>query len=75
MDTLPWNTSSWEAAAQIAARSRQNPAPWLSSGTTTTETPLPLRAAADTAQLLMQVVIVPDRRTSEGTIIRAVAIP
>jgi hypothetical protein len=74
MNTLFWNMSSWETAAQIAARARQNWAPWLSSGITT-EIPLPLRAAADTAQLLLQTVIVPGARTSEGRLIQAVAIP
>src|SRR6266446_10307414 len=40
----------------------------------TAETPLPLRPAG-TAQLLLQAVIVPGERTSEGKLIEAVTIP
>jgi restriction system protein len=70
---LPWDNSSWEVAAQIAARSRQNAAAW-NAGMSTAETPLPLRAAG-IAQLLLQAVIVPGARTSEGKLIEAVTIP
>jgi len=69
MNTLPWNTSSWEEAAQIAARSRLTGV----AAMTAAGTPLPLRTA--TAQLLLQTLIVPGVRTSEGRLIRAVAIP
>ena len=74
MNTLPWNNSTWDVAAQIAARSRQNVAAW-NAGMNTGETPIPLRAAADVAQLLLQAVIVPGVRTSEGKLIEAVTIP
>jgi hypothetical protein len=74
MNTLPWGNSSWEVAAQIAARSRLNAAAWH-AGMNTAETPLPLRAAAGIAQLLLQAVIVPGARTNEGKLIEAVTIP
>ena len=86
-----WDNNSWEVAAQIAARARQNVAAFTTTATITTgtgapgtdttgwmggtdrrDTPLPLRAAAATAQLLMQAVIVPGSRTSEGRLIEAV---
>jgi restriction system protein len=73
MSGLPWSNNSWEVAAQIAVRSRRNVAA-LSASFNTAETPLPLRAEA-AAQLLLQAVVVPGRRTSEGRLIRAVALP
>ena len=75
MNTLPWSNSSWDVAAQIiAVRSRQNTAAW-NAGMNTAETPLPLRAAAGVAQLLLQAVIVPGAGTREGKLIEAVTIP
>jgi restriction system protein len=71
MNTPPWNTSSWEAAAQIAARSRLTGV----AAITAAGTPLPLRDAAATAQLLVQAVIVPGGRTTEGRLIQAVTVP
>jgi restriction system protein len=68
MNTLPWNTSSWEEAAQIAARSRLTGV----AAMTAAGTPLPLRT---TAQLLVQAVIVPGERTTEGKLIQAVTVP
>lgn len=73
MSGLPWDNNSWEVAAQIAVRSRQNVAAW-NTGFNSAETPLPLRAEA-AAQLLLQAVIVPGERINEGRLIRAVALP
>lgn len=80
MTTLPWDNNSWEIAAQIAVRSHRNlaasyTAAALTAVMNTAETPLPLRAAAGVAQLLLQAVIVPGARTSEGKLIEAVTIP
>src|SRR5262245_11862948 len=74
MNGLPWDNNTWEVAAQIAARRARNVPSWMAS-TDTARTPLPLRDAAARAQLLMQAVIVPGARTSEGRLIEAVTIP
>jgi restriction system protein len=75
MPGLPWDNSSWDVAANIvAARSRQNAADFM-AGTSRTDTPLPLRVAAQNTQLLMQAVVVPGERTEEGRLIEAVTIP
>jgi hypothetical protein len=81
MNNLPWRTNSWEVAAQIAARQRQNVAGHLYADSDSyphaemsADPPLPLRVAAN-AQLLLQTVIVPGPRTGEGKLIEAVTIP
>jgi restriction system protein len=71
-NTLPWNNNTWEVAAQIAARLRVNVAA-LNMGTNTAETSLPLRTEA-VSQLLLQAVIVPGARTSEGKLIEAITL-
>jgi hypothetical protein len=68
---LPWDNNSWEVAAKIAAT---RGAAFI-TGESRPETPLPLRDAADKAQLLLQAVVVPGERTDEGKIIEAVTIP
>jgi hypothetical protein len=73
MNGLPWGNNSWDIAAQIATRSRQNVAAW-NLGMNAAETPLPLRIEG-VAQLLLQAVIIPGARTSEGKLIQAVTIP
>ena len=79
-EALPWNNNTWEVAAQIAALRRRNSAAvvvpaddqaWLGP-IGTPEGPLTLRAG-EVSQLLLQTVIVPDKRTSEGILILAVA--
>jgi restriction system protein len=45
------------------------------TGESRPETPLPLRVAAERAQLLLKAVVVPGERTHEGNLIEAVAIP
>jgi hypothetical protein len=63
MPGLPWDNNSWDVAVQIvAARSRSNAAAFM-TGSSRPETPLPLRVAADSTQLLMQAVVVPGERT------------
>jgi restriction system protein len=80
MNDLPWNSNSWEVAAQIAARWHRNVAAQNAAAAAsmasmnTAETPLPLRTA-DRPQALMQAVIVPGARTNEGKLIEAVALP
>jgi restriction system protein len=73
-DPAHWNNSTWEAAAAVVASRSRLTSAWM-SGLTTTETPLPLRATAQPPQLLLQTVVIKGARTSEGTIIRAVALP
>jgi restriction system protein len=73
MNGLPWNDNSWEVAAQIAARRSRQVAAWQAAASMAW-TPLPLRDA-ERAQLLVQAVIVPGARTSEGKLIEAVTIP
>src|SRR5262249_3709414 len=79
---LPWDNNSWDVAAQIALRNRQQMAAaaavMMASGGATViqDTPLPLRdAAARIPQLLMQSIIVPGDKTIEGRLIEAVALP
>ena len=74
MNDLPWDNNSWEVAAELGVRSRRANAAYM-DGSSRPETPLPLRAAASNAQLLLQAVIVPGARTDEGKLIEAVTIP
>jgi restriction system protein len=71
--SLPWSNNSWEVAAQIAAQYHRTRATFM-TGESRPETPLPLRQAAK-AQLLLQAVVVPGERVSEGKLIEAVTIP
>ncbi len=72
--TLPWDNNSWEVAAQIAVQHHRARAAFM-TGESRPETPLPLRDAAEKAQLLLQAVVVPGERTDDGKIIEAVTIP
>jgi restriction system protein len=71
---LPWDNNSWEVAAKVAAQYYHTRAVFM-TGESRPETPLPLRDAAEKAQLLLQAVVVPGERTDEGKIIEAVTIP
>jgi restriction system protein len=79
---LPWDNNTWETAARIAQSQHGNlaanmtaAAAFYGGGTMRIDPPLPLRDAAEKAQLLLQAVVVPGERTDEGKIIEAVAIP
>jgi len=71
--SLPWSNNSWEVAAQMAAQYHRARATFM-TGESRPETPLPLRQAAK-AQLLLQAVVEPGQRVSEGKLIEAVTIP
>jgi restriction system protein len=76
MSGLPWDNNSWEVAAQIAARRPSAAmAAVLGMSTGTTDTPLPLRASNPPPQLQIKTIIVPGDKTTEGTLIKAVALP
>jgi restriction system protein len=70
---LPWDTNSWDVAAQIAARRPSAAA--LGPMTEVTDTPLPLRASSPPPQLMMTAIIIPGDKTSEGVLIETVALP
>ncbi len=72
--TLPWDNNSWEVAAQIVVQHHRARTAFM-TGESRPETPLPLRQAAEKAQLLLQAVVVPGERTDDGKIIEAVTIP
>ncbi len=72
--TLPWDNNSWEVAAQIAAQHHRDRDAFM-TGESRPETPLPLRQAAEKAQLLLQAVVRPGDRTDEGKLIEAVTLP
>jgi Restriction endonuclease len=87
--SLPWDNDTWNVAAQIAAAGQRNLAAVLTSSTSsewlrpmgTADTPLVLRdaaareAATQQPPLLLQSVVVPGARTSEGQLIVAVTVP
>ena len=72
MSGLPWDNNSWEVAAQIAARR-----PWTPAlGTiTVTDTPHPLRTSSPPPQLQIKTIIVPGKKTTDGQLVEAVALP
>jgi restriction system protein len=72
--TLPWDNNSWEVAAQIAVQHHRARAAFIADESQM-GTPLPLRQAAEIAQLLLQAVVRPGDRTDEGKLIEAVTLP
>jgi restriction system protein len=77
--TLPWDNNSWEVAAQIAVRHHRELAAQQHRAAVAAlmygQTTLPLRQAAEKAQLLLQAVIRAGERTDEGKLIEAVTLP
>jgi restriction system protein len=75
MAGLPWDNNSWEvAAAQIVAAQKRQFSAAVGGFTTVIDTPLALRTSA-IPQLMMQTIIIPGDKTSEGVLIEAVSLP
>jgi restriction system protein len=88
MSGLPWDNNSWEVAAQIAARRPWTPA---LGTITVTDTPHPLRTSSPPSnrkprspwtgarspppQLQIKTIIVPGKKTTDGQLVEAVALP
>jgi len=76
-NSLPWDSNSWEVAAEIARRHRYPIAAVMAgSGAMTADLPPVLRASSEPrAQLLLQTIFAPDQGADKGKLIISVLVP